>query len=94
MNLRQTPKLAPHCFSCGLQNPNGDLLCLAHSNQIDLGRGAYFKTHDLLGAIVCQPCHDLIDGRSGNLSKLEKHQMHQSAHMRTLAWWIKEGMVK
>lgn len=93
MNLRQTPKLAPHCFSCGLQNPNGDLLCLAHSNELELGRGAYFKTADILGAILCQRCHDLVDGRAGYMSKAEKHAMHRDAHMKTLAWWVKEGHV-
>ena len=37
-------------MSCGLENPNGDLLCLAHSNRLEDGRGYGHKSNDLFGA--------------------------------------------
>ena len=89
--LRESAKLAPHCFNCGLQNPNGDLLCLAHSNELRHGRGIGHKTPDIFGAILCKPCHDIIDGRRGALTKEEKHEMHRLAHEDTLLWWWEAG---
>ena len=91
--LRKSAKDAPHCFSCFAPNPNGDLLCLAHSNELAHGRGAYHKSEDIFGAIVCDKCHSEIDGRSGGLSKEEKHEMHRIAHERTLMWWWKNRYV-
>lgn len=91
--LRQSAKDAPHCFSCYLGNPNGDLLCLAHSNELAHGRGSYHKSADIFGAIVCHECHSLIDGRTGGLSKEDKHEKHRVAHVRTLKWWWDEGYI-
>jgi hypothetical protein len=97
--LRKSAKACPHCMSCGMPNPNGDLLCLAHTNElyqdgIATGRGASHKSNDLLGAIICNGCHDLIDGRRGGLKKDEKHSMHRFAWVKTMRWWIAEGLVK
>lgn len=88
--LRDSAKLAPRCFYCGRAN-DGQSLCLAHSNELAVGRGASHKSHDILGAIVCMDCHDLIDGRRGGLTKEVKRAMHREAHMRTLAWWVEAG---
>lgn len=89
--LRQSARDCPYCMSCGLQNPNGDLLCLAHSNSLADGRGAYHKSPDEAGAIVCDRCHGEIDGRTGGLSKTEKRLMHARAHAKTSLWWAKNG---
>lgn len=89
--LRESAKLAPRCFGCGLQNPNGDLLALAHSNELRHGRGAYHKTPDIFGAILCLKCHDRCDGRAGGLSREEKREMHRAAHDLTLLWWWEAG---
>lgn len=75
MNLRESAKRAPFCFFCQLPNPNGDLLCLAHSNALADGRGAYFKSPDDKGAIVCMACHDVIDGRKGGLPRAMKREI-------------------
>jgi len=72
-------------------NPNGDLLCLAHSNELASGRGFAFKSPDYMGAIVCHLCHDQIDGRRGGLSKEAKREMHRMAHERTTEWWVENG---
>ena len=101
LRIREIPKLrnsardAPHCFYCGRSNTVGNLV-LAHSNSLSHGRGASYKSLDYFGAIVCSNpggCHDQIDGRSGNLTKEEKRQMHQQAHDATLIWWIEEGIL-
>ncbi len=94
MNLRESAREAPYCFSCMKPNPNGDILCLAHSNELRHGRGAGHKSMDVFGAIVCMECHDKIDGRAGGMSKDEKHEMHRIAHDRTLMFWIDRGYVK
>lgn len=91
--LRKSAKQAPRCFSCGLENNNGDLLCLAHSNALQDGRGAYHKSPDIMGAILCMDCHDRCDGRKGGMSKTEKRSMHHIAWVNTMRWWIEEGYV-
>lgn len=68
-----------------------DSLALAHSNSLVDGRGAYHKSPDSKGAIVCMDCHDFIDGRRGGLSKDAKREMHRVAHERTKAWWVAKG---
>ena len=93
-NLRKSAKDAPFCFYCGLPNPNGDLLALAHSNSLSHGRGAYHKSEDIFGAIVCKSCHDIIDGRISGYSKDIKHEMHRVAHDRTLGFWWEKGYIK
>ncbi|MEW5709809.1 MAG: nuclease domain-containing protein [Pseudomonadota bacterium] len=92
--LRRSAKFAPHCFYCGRGNDDGRQLCLAHSNELAVGRGASHKSHDILGAIVCMDCHDLIDGRWGALTEEERRAMYRKAHMRTLAWWVEAGYLK
>lgn len=93
-HLAQSAKFCPHCMFCGKANPNGDLLCLAHSNSLRHGRGSYHKSDSIFGAIVCMDCHDQIDGRKGGLSKEVKRDMHQVAHDRTLSWWLETGHVR
>jgi hypothetical protein len=90
--LRKSAKHCPSCMSCGIHNTDGVLLSLAHSNQLVHGRGAYFKSIDYFGAIICKRCHDIIDGRILiGLTKEEKHEMHQIAHDKTLIWWVESG---
>jgi hypothetical protein len=99
LQVRELPKLrksaanAPHCFSCGVTN-RGGLLVLAHSNELAHGRGSHFKTPDYFGAILCQECHDQVDGRTGNLTKDGKHEMHKRAHEKTLQYWFESGLIK
>ena len=88
MNYRQLARQVPHCMSCGLENPNGDLICLAHSNELRDGRGAYFKSKDLYGAFLCLRCHDLVDGRVGRLVREDKHDMLKRAWIESMRWAI------
>lgn len=89
--LRQSAKKCPHCMACGMLNPDGNLLCLAHSNRIADGKGIGIKSRDDKGAIVCDTCHSLIDGRINTYSRVERQEMHQRAHVKTIDWWGSEG---
>jgi hypothetical protein len=91
--LRESARVAPQCMSCGLENPNHDLLCLAHSNSQMHGRGMAHKSEDIFGAILCQRCHDLVDGRSGGMAKGNKHTLHRNAWVSTMTWWINQGYI-
>lgn len=85
--LRASAQLCPHCMSCGKLNYDGHQLCLAHSNRIQDGKGRGLKSHDEKGAIVCNDCHNLIDGRTGKLTRHEAQAMHTAAHEKTVIWW-------
>lgn len=89
--LRESARDCPHCMACGMLNPNGDLLCLAHSNRIADGKGIGIKSRDDAGAIVCDTCHSLIDGRINTYGRVERQEMHQRANQKTRGWWVKEG---
>ena len=91
--LRKSAKRCPHCMECGLQNPDGDRLCLAHSNRLQDGKGIGLKSRDEAGAIVCDLCHSLIDGRINGLNREERQDMHQRAHLKTVEWWQKNGFL-
>lgn len=90
--LRESAKDAPRCFGCGLQNPNRDLLCLAHSNLQADGRGIGLKSDDDKGAIMCHPCHFYVD--YGKDSREARLAYHRNAAEKTTDWWIKEGYVQ
>ena len=94
MNLRELAKEYPACDYCGLENPSGDLLCLCHSNSLEDGRGFAYKSHDLFGAFGCKACHDLTDGRSGQLNKYQKRDMHEAANKKMLRWLIENNRLE
>jgi hypothetical protein len=91
--LRELAKECPHCMGCGLENPNGNLLCLAHSNSLADGRGAYHKSNDLYGAYLCHECHQKVDIGHG-WDKPKKREFHNLAWIKTMRWWIDGGHVK
>lgn len=80
-------------MGCGMENPNGDLICLAHSNELADGRGAYHKSNDLYGAYLCHKCHQYVDVGHG-VSKQEKREYHKKAWVATMRFWIDRGYVK
>lgn len=92
--LRDSAQDAPNCFGCGIANPNRDILCLAHSNRLQDGKGRGIKATDATGAILCQLCHDTIDGRNGQITRERAQALHQEAHLKTLAWWRKIGIIE
>lgn len=91
--LRKSAKDAPHCMSCLTPNQGGNLV-LAHSNWQEHGKGVGSKAHDIFGAIVCQHCHDVIDGRAQNMITDGRRELWGKAHRATLVWWIQEGILK
>tara|TARA_Y100000361_G_scaffold29994_1_gene24790 strand:+ start:499 stop:804 length:306 start_codon:yes stop_codon:yes gene_type:complete len=91
--FRELAKICPHCMSCGLENPNGDLLCLAHSNRYEDGRGYGHKSDDLFGAFLCHNCHMMVDGQIGKLDRFEKRQKHNQAWQKSIRWLIRENLI-
>ena len=68
------------------------MLCLAHSNQIKHGKGMGIKSRDEEGAICCDTCHNIIDGRTNvGMNREQRQDMHAQANVRTVIWWKKEG---
>lgn len=88
MKLPELAKEYPACDYCGIENPNGDRLCLCHSNALEHGRGHAHKSHDIYGAMGCHACHDLVDARSGTLNKHQKRDMHDTANKKFLRWLV------
>ena len=86
--LLNLAKEAPRCMSCG--TPNDGTVVACHSNSLRHGKGTGIKAHDLI-AFGCQECHDLLDGRLGNLTRLEKDVMFQDAFFFTTLWWLQSG---
>ena len=91
--FRDFAKHIPYCMRCGLENPNGDLLCLAHSNDYKHGRGVFYKSKDLFGAYLCLNCHDLIDARTGKLSKEERKKEMEKAWIKTITYLINNDLL-
>lgn len=91
--LRELARKVPYCMGCGLQNPNGNMICLAHSNELRDGRGAYHKSNDLYGAYLCHSCHQMVDVGHG-LTKQEKRSYHKAAWENSIRWLIDNGHIK
>lgn len=91
-SLRESARWAPRCMACSIENPNGDRLCLAHSNALEDGRGAFYKSRDEFGAILCDKCHKTVDIGHG-LTREEKRNYHKAAWVKTMRWWIEEGYI-
>jgi len=77
------------CVLCGAVGTT----IAAHSNSLEHGRGIGHKAPDYMAAYLCQICHDLADGRAGQLSKAEKRDMWFRAWTRTVAIWFTEEIV-
>lgn len=78
------------CVLCGI---NDGTTVAAHSNALEHGRGFSFKTPSYMVAYVCYHCHNLIDGRSGKLTKEEKKEMWLRGWVRTVSIWFEEGII-
>lgn len=54
--------------------------------------GNQWPYKDEAGAICCDGCHSLIDGRTNvGMDRLQRQGMHEQANRRTMAWWRKKG---
>ena len=80
------------CPLCGQYSPHG--LEPAHSDSQKHGKGMGIKSKDEAGAICCDVCHNIIDGRTSvGMGRLQRQDMHEQANRRTVAWWNKEGFL-
>lgn len=94
MNFRSPALLQfAKCQPCQRCRSTGTTVA-AHANSIAMGKGMGIKAHDYAVAYLCHPCHDLIDGRVGKLTKSERDQEWRDAHIRTVALWFTTGMVE
>jgi hypothetical protein len=93
-SLRESARHCPRCMYCGLQNPNSDLLCLAHSNRLQDGKGKGMKSLDIMGAILCSRCHDIVDGRINGFSRQMMQYIHSVAAASTRKWWLENNFIE
>lgn len=77
------------CVLCGSE---GETVA-AHANSVALGKGMGIKAPDFYTAWVCRDHHDLIDGRTGSLTKDEKTALWTEAYLKTVAAWFTQGVV-
>lgn len=75
--LLSLAKECPRCMCCGIENPNRDLLCAAHSNQLRDGKGRGLKAHDFRIAYVCDKCHKHTDSNK---------DAWERSHFRSICW--------
>lgn len=89
--LRDSAREESDCAHCGGSYGMG-LICWAHSNLQEHGRGSYHKSHDLMGAYLCASCHDLLDGRNPKLTKSQKRMLFIEAWAKSMVRLIERGV--
>lgn len=100
--LKHTPpakldklRSAEQHYDCVLCKKHRTYTVAAHCNDVEW-KGIGKKAPGFLLAYVCGDpggCHDLIDGRSGGLSKDEKRHLWDLAFKRTVALWFRDKLV-
>jgi len=72
-------------------DPEKSVWC--HVRLIDIS-GMSIKSSDLLGAIGCGPCHDVVDGRTKTtFSYGERRLMLLEGMVRTQMWLMEQGIL-
>jgi len=89
--IRDLAAEAPHCMECGKRNAGDVVAC--HPNSLEYGKGMGQKAHDC-PAYLCGDCHNLLDGRAGELTADEKAVMFLRAAYRSWVWLMREGHLK
>lgn len=89
--LLSLASMAPHCMSCGVANTGQVVGC--HSNSLQHGKGMGIKAHDV-PAYLCGGCHDLLDGRAGDLTPAEKTLMFLDASYKSTVWLCQAGYLQ
>ena len=89
--LRELAGECETCMHCGIHAPKQIVLC--HSNSLEYGKGMGSKAHDL-GANLCGACHNLLDGRTGGLTRAESELMFLRAFYKTMLWLIQNGKLR
>ena len=75
-------------------NYDPDTVVLCHLPD-DSGTGKMGgKSDDWIAAFGCSDCHDVIDGRVGEMLGAEKEFYMRRAMIRTWRVWIKMGIIK
>lgn len=82
--VRESP-----CQICGVQDGT---VVAAHSNQQRDGKGMGIKAHDYRIAALCYTCHADID-QGKTLSKQQKFEAWDTAHLRTIGWLFETGRI-
>ena len=77
------------CQHCGSQDGT---VVAAHSNSLSDGKGRGIKAHDYKIAAMCFTCHTELD-QGNRLTKLERREMWQDAHIKTIAWLFENDKV-
>lgn len=75
------------CQVCGAEDGT---VVAAHANYLSLGKGRSLKAADWAVASLCHRCHHEID-QGASLSKLERAQTWDMAHIRTLGEMFERG---
>ena len=88
--LLDLAQLAPYCMNPACRTQQHGQVVACHSNHLRHGKGRGIKAHDL-PAFLCDHCHDLLDGRAGNLTPSEKDALFFEAFYETWAWIALNG---
>ena len=78
------------CMLCGVNNGT---TVAAHANSHKFGKGISCKADDCFVAFLCQHCHDIVDGRSGVLNKLERQDLWLTAWIKTVKLWFEQNII-
>lgn len=73
--------MGERCTVCGADDGT---VVWAHCNEQQAGKGMGHKSHDLIGAYMCQRHHDLYDGRAGGLDRDAKKSLFAEAYVKTM----------
>ena len=77
----------------GVCNFDPETTVLAHINRVGIS-GVGQKPPDVCGVFACSACHDVIDRRAKSLlDAFERDTYLFEGHLRTLAYWDKEGLI-
>lgn len=77
---------------CVLCHSSGTTVA-ARLRSVEFGSGTGIKCPDYFTAWLCQSCHDLVDGRKGNIPLFERKEMWVRAYLRTVQQWFEQGIV-
>ncbi|WP_306600731.1 hypothetical protein [Geothrix sp. 21YS21S-2] len=86
-------RFAPCCMNRACQVKQEGQVVPCHSNSLRHGKGSGLKAHDIPAAL-CGNCHDLIDGRAGNLTRAEAEALFFEAVYNTWLWLMKSKRLR
>lgn len=89
-NLRQEAQ--HHECTLRLEDCMSSPCLLAHYQMIDVS-GMGMKSPDLVAAISCFNCHEVIDSRTGHMGEQEKNAAWALGMARTIKIWSMEGFL-